>query len=79
MQQINIDRLVICGRGEGALLAWKLGSGRRVIDVVVVPGSGVVGGSSGVYQRLRGEETINTQQARCKQMHDMIDAMLTVF
>ena len=34
-----------------ALLAWKLdGRGTVVVDVVV-PGSGVVGGSSGVYRR----------------------------
>ena len=30
-----------------ALLAWKLGSRGRVVDEVVVPSNGVVGGSSG--------------------------------
>src|SRR3954462_5012219 len=39
-----------------ALLAWKLDGRGRVVDEVVVPGSGVVDGSSGVYRRLRGEE-----------------------
>ena len=43
--------------GKGmALLAWKLHGRGRVVDEVVVPGSGVVGGSSGVYRRLRGEK-----------------------
>ena len=37
-----------------ALLAWKLGSRGTVVGEVVVLGSGVVGGSSGVYRRLRG-------------------------
>ena len=41
-----------------ALLAWKLGSKGLVVDVVVVP-SNVGGGSVGVYQRIRGGETIN--------------------
>ena len=46
------------------LLSWKLDGRGRVVDEVVVPGSGVVGGSSGVYRRLRGgEETVNTKQA----------------
>src|ERR1041385_492594 len=45
-----------------ALLACKLGSSGTVVDEVVVLSSGVVDGSSGVYRRLRGEETINTQQ-----------------
>ena len=47
-----------------ALLACKLDGSSRVVDDVVVPGSGVVGGSSGVYRRLRGKETVNTQQAK---------------
>ena len=38
-----------------ALLAWKLGSKRLVVDVVVVL-NGVVGGSLGVYRRRRGEK-----------------------
>src|ERR1041385_8616106 len=39
-----------------ALLAWKLDGRRRVVDEVVVPGSSVVGGSSGVYQRINGNK-----------------------
>ena len=40
--------------GEGrALLAWKLGSKRLVIDEGVVL-SGVVDGSLGVYQTIKG-------------------------
>src|ERR1041385_982218 len=46
-----------------ALLACKLGSSGTVVDEVVVLSSGVVDGSSGVYRRIRGEETVNTQQA----------------
>ena len=38
-----------------ALLAWKLGSKRLVVDVVVVLGS-VVGSSRGVYQKEGGEK-----------------------
>ena len=45
-----------------ALLTWKLDGRGRVVDVVLVLSGGVVGGSSGVYRRLRGEETVNTQQ-----------------
>ena len=45
-----------------ALLAWKLDGRGRVVDEVVVPDGGVVGGSSGVYQRIKGGETINIQQ-----------------
>src|ERR1041385_7924985 len=37
-----------------ALLAWKLDGSGTVVDEVVVLGSSVVGGSSGVYRRLRG-------------------------
>ena len=36
---------------SGALLAWKLDGRGTVVDDVVVPSGGVVGGSSGVYQR----------------------------
>ena len=43
-----------------ALLAWKLGGSGTVVDDVVVGGSGVVNGSSRVYRRLRGGETVNT-------------------
>ena len=45
------------------MLAWKLGSRGTVVDEVVVLGSDVVGGRSGVYRRLRGEETVNTKQS----------------
>ena len=46
------------------LLAWKLDGSGIVVDDVVVGGSGVVNGSSGVYRRLRGgEETVNTKQS----------------
>ena len=39
-----------------ALLAWKLdGRGTVVVDIVV-GGSGVVNGSSGVYRRLMGKK-----------------------
>ena len=37
-----------------ALLTWKLDGSGTVIDDVVVGGSGVVNGSSGVYRRLKG-------------------------
>ena len=39
-----------------ALLAWKLAGRGRVLDVVVVLSGGVVGGSSGVYRRIKGGE-----------------------
>jgi len=41
-----------------ALLAWKLDSRGTVVDEVVVLHD-VVGGSTGVYRKKRGEETIN--------------------
>ena len=47
----------------GALLAWKLDDRGTVVDDVVVHGSGVVNGSSGVYQRLKGGERVNTRQS----------------
>ena len=55
------------------MLAWKLGSKGLVVEVVVVI-NGVVGGSLGVYRRIRGEETINimqtiTSQRMTWQMH----------
>ena len=37
-----------------APLAWKLDGSGTVVDEVVVGGSGVVNGSSGVYRRLKG-------------------------
>src|ERR1041385_3156519 len=46
-----------------ALLAWKLDCRGTVVDEVVVLGSSVVGGSSGVYRRLRGEEIVNIKQS----------------
>ena len=46
-----------------ALLAWNLDGSGTVVDDVVVGGSGIISGSSGVYQRIRGGETVNTQQA----------------
>ena len=42
-----------------ALLAWKLDGRGTVVDDVVVLSSGVVGGSSGVNRRIKGEETVN--------------------
>ena len=42
-----------------ALLAWKLDGRGTVVDDVVVLSSGVVGGSSRVYRRIKGEETVN--------------------
>ena len=42
--------------GGMALLAWKLGNRGMVVGGVVVLASGVVGGTIGVYQRLRREE-----------------------
>ena len=62
---------MISGRGEAALLAWKLGSKGLVVDVVVVH-SNVVGGSRGVYRRRRGEETVNTRKPITIQMKDMV-------
>src|SRR3954470_7183736 len=53
-----------------ALLSWKLDGRGRVVDEVVVPGSSVVGGSSGVYRRLRGEENSKYTAIINKHMHD---------
>ena len=39
-----------------ALLSWKLDGSGTVIDDVVVGGNGIISGSSGVYQRLKGGE-----------------------
>ena len=41
------------------LLAWKLDGRGTVVDDVVVLSSGVVGGSSRVYRRIKGEEPVN--------------------
>ena len=46
-----------------ALLAWKLDGRGTVVDDVVVRGSRVVGGSNGVYRRIKREETVNTKQS----------------
>ena len=46
-----------------ALLACKLDGRGRVVDEVVVPGSGVVGDSSGVYRRIKGGEIVNIKQS----------------
>ena len=43
-----------------ALLAWKLDGSGTIVDDVVVGGSGIISGSCGVYQRLRGEGTVST-------------------
>ena len=61
MQQINIDRYAIYGRGEGALLAWKLDDRGTVVDEVVDQG-GSTGSGRNVYRQKEGGETINTQQ-----------------
>ena len=45
-----------------ALLAWKLDGRSTVVGDVVVLSSGIVGGSSEVDRRIRGEETVNTKQ-----------------
>ena len=45
---------MISGRGEGALLAWKLGSKRLGVNVVVALSNGVGGGSRGVYRKEKG-------------------------
>ena len=39
-----------------ALLAWKLDGRGRVVDEVVVLGNDVIGGSNGVYRRIKGGE-----------------------
>ena len=47
-----------------ALLSWKPYNRGTVVDVVVILGNGVIGGSVEVYRRMkgRGRDTINTQQ-----------------
>src|SRR3954469_15904084 len=57
-----------------ALLAWKLDGRGTVVDDIVVLGSGVVGGSSGVYRRLKGGRnskytTSNSNQCMTRQMN----------
>src|SRR4051812_24765877 len=62
-----------------ALLAWKLDGRGRVVDEVVVLGSGVVNGSLGVYRRLRGGGNSKYTAIIYKQIHGMKYAKLTVF
>ena len=61
---------MISERGEGALLAWKLDGRGTVVDDVVVLSGGVVDGSNGVYQRIRGGDKHSKYKAlianRCK-------------
>src|SRR4051812_18595079 len=60
-----------------ALLAWKLDSRGTVVGEVVVLGSGVVGGSSGVYRGLKGGRNSKyTASITTIERHD--NAMLTV-
>ena len=47
---------MISGRGEGALLAWKLDSRGTIVDEVVER-SNVGGGSLAVYQKIRGGDS----------------------
>ena len=78
MQQINIDRYAISGRGEGALLAWKLSRGGRGVDEVVVPGSGV-GGSRGGLPEIKGGRNSKYMAIIAIQIQDMANAVLAVF
>ena len=57
-----------------ALLAWKLDGSGTVVDDVVVGGSGVISGSSGVYRRIvRGRNSkytaCNNNQSMTRQMN----------
>ena len=70
---------MICGRGEGALLAWELGFRGTIVVEVVVLGSGVVGSSSGVYQRIKGGRNSKYKAIICKQMYKLTNALLSVF
>ena len=56
-----------------ALLAWKLDGRGTVVDDVVVRGSGVVGGSNGVYRRLRGGRRNSKYKAIIQTKHVMTD------
>ena len=62
-----------------ARLARKLDGRGRVIDEVVIPGSGVVGGSSGVYRRIKGGRNSKYKANICKNMNDMAKASMSVF
>ena len=53
--------------------------GVRVVDEVVKPISGEVGGSSGDYRRLRGGRNSKYTAHKAKHMHGMTNALLTVF
>ena len=59
-----------------ALLAWKLDGSGTVVDDVVVGGSGVVSGSSGVYQRQYGGRGRNNKyKANIAIKHGMTDEL----
>ena len=62
-----------------ALLACKLDGRSRVVDEVVVLGSGVVNGRLGVYRRLRGGGNSKYTEIIYKHMHDMTDEMFMGF
>ena len=64
MQEFNTENVGDIWERGWALLAWKLGSKRLVVDVVVVLNC-VIGGSLGVYRTRSGEETINIMQTIC--------------
>ena len=61
-----------------ALLAWKLGSRGTVVGEVVVLGSGVVGGSSGVYRRIKGGGNSKYTTCNSNQIQDMTDECLSM-
>ena len=75
--KINTDRQVISGRGEGALLAWKLGSKGRVIDDVV--GHRGIDGGRRVYRTIRGGRNNKYTAIIAIQIQDMANAVLAVF
>ena len=56
-----------------SLLAWKLGSRGRVVDEVVVLGIGVVGGSNGVYRRIKGGRNNKYTTIIAIQLYDIAD------
>ena len=60
-----------------ALLAWKLDSRGTDVDDVVVLSSGVVGGSRGVYRRIRGRNSKYKAIIAIK-IQDMTYEMLTM-
>ena len=64
MQEFNTEKVGDIWERGRAMLAWKLGSKRLVVDVVVEL-NGVVGGSLGVYRTIKGGETVNINQTIC--------------